>query len=151
MEPEEFIDWLDPHARRYQERWMLPAAVAVAQAALETGWGRAIRGNNLFGIKARKGQPSQVFTTHEVIDGKRVKLDDRFRVFDTIDDAFDGLAIFILENPRYAGAVAARRDPEAFTDALARAGYATDPLYATKIRSIMRRYLLVQRFGVPVG
>lgn len=146
--PEEFISRLLPHARRYQEKFGLPGCVAIAQAALETAWGRAIKGNNLFGIKARPGYATQTFVTHEYVDGRRVKLTDAFSAFRDFDEAFDALGS-LLSTTRYAPARAVAHDPEAFADTLQRCGYATDPAYATKVKAILRKWRLAERLPPP--
>lgn len=146
--PETFIAKLLPHARRYQERYGLPGCVAIAQAALETGWGRAIKGNNLFGIKDRPGGGRQTFTTHEYVGGKRVRVVDAFEAFPSVDAAFDELAELLMTS-RYAPVRAVAHDPEAFADALQRCGYATDPAYATKLKAILRKWRLAERLPPP--
>ena len=47
----------------------VPPVGLLAQAALETGWGNAMPGNNIFGIKAGAGQASTA--TGDSRDGRR--------------------------------------------------------------------------------
>lgn len=147
-EQDEVIEKLLPHARRYQERWKLPGCVAIAQAILETGWLRRVRGNNLFGIKARPGYATQTFVTHEYVNGRKVKMRDEFSAYQSWDAAFDALGS-LLSLPRYAPARAVAHDPEAFAEALQACGYATDPQYAAKLTSILRRWRLAERLPPP--
>jgi flagellum-specific peptidoglycan hydrolase FlgJ len=108
--------------------------VAVAMAALETGWGKHVKGDNYFGIKGK----GQKFTTHEFIDGKKVKMDDEFKEFSGFDGSVAGLVDFLKTNPRYSEALKAKT-PQEQAKALQDAGYATDPRYAEKLISIMKR------------
>ncbi|MCP1366804.1 glucosaminidase domain-containing protein, partial [Halomonas sp. BBD48] len=120
----------------------------LAQAALETGWGKheiptADGGNshNLFGIKAGsrwRGETTDITTT-EYVNGRPIKQVDRFRVYDSFEDAFTDYARLIGDNPRYAGVVAAP-DAASAARALQTAGYATDPAYADKLIAVMTSF-----------
>lgn len=117
-----------------------PEAI-IAQAALETGWGKAAIGNNIFGIKAAGGWSgkTQDVQTWEHIDGQNVQMVDTFRDYDSIADSFSDHFRFLSENSRYRNAgVFAKQGDEAYFAALQRAGYATDPAYAAKLGSILR-------------
>lgn len=121
-----------------------PEAI-IAQAALETGWGRAAIGKNLFGVKADpswKGKTQTVTTwedTNGAAEGGVVYLNDAFRDYDSFEDSFADHFAFLEKNSRYRQAgVFARAGDEAYFMALSRAGYATDPAYAAKLGSILR-------------
>lgn len=144
--PEAFISELWPHAQRAAEDLGISPKVLLAQAALESGWGkRQIRhadgrpSFNLFGIKAGKswsGDRVQVSTleyTGTVSERRR----ENFRAYDSLSEAFDDYVGLLKNNPRYRQALEAGKDQGAFADALQRAGYATDPRYAAKIKSIL--------------
>ncbi|HEX8365231.1 MAG TPA: glucosaminidase domain-containing protein [Allosphingosinicella sp.] len=136
-----FIAKLLPAARKVKESWGVRVAVTIAQAALETGWGQSVKSNAYFGIKGKSPSgKSTTFTTHEVIGGKAIKLDDKFRAYESLDEAADDYGRFLNENPRYAKCFSHKDDPEQFVTELAAAGYATDPDYAAKIISMIRRY-----------
>ncbi len=117
-----------------------PAAV-VAQAALESGWGRAAIGHNLFGIKADSSWHGarQLVTTREVIDGEDVTLKDWFRDYDTFADSIVDHFQFLRANSRYAKCF----DPDnsmtdrQYFEALQNAGYATDPAYVTLLCGVL--------------
>jgi flagellar protein FlgJ len=140
-----FIDKMMPHADAASRSSGIPAQFIVAQAALETGWGRAEpRGAdgqpsyNIFGIKAGSHWtgPTVDATTTEYVDGVAQKRTERFRAYGSHAEAFEDYANLIAGNPRYA-AVLGTRDPAAFAQGLARAGYATDPAYAEKLIRII--------------
>ena len=123
----------------------IPARFLLAQAALESGWGkREIRGadgtasHNLFGIKAGRNWTGRVVeaATTEYVDGKPVRSVERFRAYGSYAESFRDYASLIANNPRYAQ-VRGRQDEVAFAYGLQRAGYATDPLYADKLLRVM--------------
>jgi len=140
-----FLASLAGPAKQAEQSSGVPAELILAQAALETGWGQreiptANGGNshNLFGIKAGQswqGATTEITTT-EYVDGRPIKMADRFRVYDSYADAFTDYAKLIGDNPRYQGVVAAS-SPDMAAQALQQGGYATDPRYAEKLRGIM--------------
>jgi flagellar protein FlgJ len=144
--PEQFITDIWPHAAHAAERLGVDPRALVAQAALETGWGRNVTrtsdgtsGNNLFNIKAdrRWDGPRVTVRTLEFERGVPRQEVAAFRAYPDLKSAFDDYVDFMKGNPRYAEALAHGREPAHFADHLQRAGYATDPGYASKIRSIL--------------
>jgi flagellum-specific peptidoglycan hydrolase FlgJ len=124
----------------------VPASVTIAQAILESYWGSSRlskEANNYFGIKAQTKQGtagSVTFQVWEVIGGRNVMQNQAFRAYNAIADSFTDHGRFFIENGRYAAAMAARKDPRQFAREIARAGYATDPAYASKLIALMDRY-----------
>ena len=143
--PTDFVHQLSEPAREASRRTGMPAPLILAQAALETGWGRreittADGGNshNLFGIKAGadwNGATTEV-VTHEYINGQRTRMVERFRVYESYADAFADHGRLISENPRYAPVLQAT-DAQQAARALQSGGYATDPAYADKLVALM--------------
>jgi flagellar protein FlgJ len=126
----------------------VPAPLILAQAALESGWGkREIRADdgtqshNLFGIKADRSWkgPTVETTTTEYVDGEPQKVRAKFRAYGSYEEAFTDYAKFITRNPRYAN-VLATDDPAAAAHGLQKAGYATDPQYGHKLVRIMQKF-----------
>lgn len=144
---EAFVSRLLPAAQRASEASGVPAQLIMAQAALESGWGkREIRMEdgsssfNVFGIKADrswKGPVAETATT-EFVNGAPQKTRAAFRAYGSYDEAFADYAKFLSNNPRYSGVVATR-DPAEAAHGLQRAGYATDPEYGGKLVRIMRQ------------
>jgi flagellum-specific peptidoglycan hydrolase FlgJ len=134
---EAFVASLMPAAMEASKRTGVDPRIIVAQAAQETGWGKSAPGNNYFGIKSHGKGGGQTFATHEVIDGKRVKMNDSFRQFASPGDSVAGYADFLLENPRYKPMMSAQ-GLDAQLQALGASGYATDPNYAQSVGSIAR-------------
>ena len=132
----------------------IPAAFMVAQAALETGWGRreilhadGSPSHNLFGIKAGPGWKGPVaeVTTTEFVEGRPVKLKAAFRAYGSYAESFADYARLIGTSPRYAQVMASADDAARFAQGLQRAGYATDPQYADKLARVIDTTLRLQR------
>ncbi|MCO7247819.1 flagellar assembly peptidoglycan hydrolase FlgJ [Halomonas sp. Mc5H-6] len=142
---DQFMNTLAPSAQAASRTTGVPAELILAQAALETGWGQheiatqtGRNSHNVFGIKAGghwDGETTEV-VTHEYIDGRRQKIVDTFRVYDSYEHAFTDYANLIGNNPRYAGVTQAPSAEQAARE-LQRGGYATDPRYAEKLVSVM--------------
>jgi len=140
-----FAASLWPYAAEASKLIGLDPKLLIAQAALETGWGRFIAkdaqgnsSNNLFNIKASKrdaGESLEVKTT-EYIDNKPVKLTAAFKIYPSPGHSFQDYLNLIQGSPRYREAVESAHDPEAYARALQKAGYATDPEYANKMLAI---------------
>lgn len=120
-----------------------PQAV-VAQAALESGWGAAAIGNNVFGIKAGGSWAGkrQLVWTREVINGQSIMIQDWFRDYDSLADCIADHFEFLKRNTRYAAAGVFDYDDsksdEDYFAALKRAGYATDPDYVSSLIAMLR-------------
>ena len=143
--PQDFIRELWSAAEQAAQDIGVNPAALLAQAALETGWGKHVmRGDqgqsshNLFGIKAdRRWQGDSVRkTTLEYKEGIALKTRADFRSYDNYEQAFKDYVDFIKTNPRYQDALRVTEDPKAYFQALQKAGYATDPTYAEKITRI---------------
>ena len=132
----------------------IPATFMIAQAAHETGWGRHEIRNadgttsyNLFGIKAGpnwKGAITDVTTT-EYYGGKAHKVTQTFRAYASYAESFADYASTMKNSPRYAAVVAAGHDAGGFARGLQKAGYATDPAYATKLAKMIHMTERVQQ------
>lgn len=161
--PEAFIEALWPAASEAASELELAPEALIAQAALETGWGRHVIGSargsshNLFGIKADQRWPGDrvAVSTLEYRDGVALKTRADFRSYASYRESFADYVAFVGGNPRYADAMAASGDSRAYFRELQRAGYATDPAYAEKIGRILdsepMRSALQQREAVNAG
>ena len=143
--PSDFIAKLYPYAQKAASLLGVEPKFLIAQAALETGWGQKLINHqdgsasfNLFGIKANKGwQGEQTsITTHEFMQGRKVKIQDEFRAYRNWQHGFDDYVNFIKTNERYQTAVANAGDANRYFEELQKAGYATDPNYADKINRV---------------
>jgi flagellar protein FlgJ len=143
--PEAFVAEVWPHAQAAAAELGVDPRMLVAQAALETGWGRStMRGadgaasHNVFGVKATGGWQGAAVSqaTLEFRDGVMQRERAAFRAYGSVGESFADYVRLVKDNPRYSDALAAGTDGGRFADALARAGYATDPQYAAKLKAI---------------
>jgi flagellar protein FlgJ len=156
----EFIATMLPMAEEAAARIGVDPKVLVAQAALETGWGKSVmRSNeggsshNLFGIKAGsswQGDQARAITS-EFRNGQMVKETASFRSYDSYADSFHDLVNTLQKNDRYQDVVKAADNPEQFVKELQKAGYATDPNYASKISSIAKQMQAYQNYASTTG
>ena len=132
-------------AQTAQARTKIPAAITLAQWAIESGYGKHMPAgsNNPFGIKAAAGQPYVEARTREVVGGRTIYIDARFRKFASLDDAFKKHGELLATGRPYAHARTLIADPDKFADALTGV-YATDPNYGTLLKSVMRSADLYQ-------
>jgi flagellar protein FlgJ len=144
--PQRFVVGLMPWAREAAARLGIAPEALLAQAALETGWGRSVihgsggnNSHNLFGIKAdgRWGGGRVAVSTLEYVDGVAVRRKEPFRAYASYRESFDDYVGFVRDNPRYREALTHTDDPAAYFDALQKAGYATDPAYADKVMRVL--------------
>ena len=152
-----FIQQHDDAAKAAEAATGIPASFMIAQAAHESGWGKReikLRDGstsfNVFGIKATsnwKGPVAEVQTT-EFIDGKPQKVTAKFRAYASYEEAFKDYARLLGSNARYADVVAKAQKgggAETFAQGLQKAGYATDPEYASKLARVINTTVRVQR------
>ena len=150
----DFVQKHSAAAQRVQQQSGIPASFMIGQAGHETGWGRGeIRNGdgsnsfNLFGIKAGGSWTGKVaeITTTEYVDGEPRKVTAKFRAYDSYEESFRDYARLINESPRYAQARQQTGSVHAYASELQRAGYATDPAYASKLSRAINATLQVQR------
>ncbi len=132
----------------------IPAPFMLAQAALETGWGKreiigrdGTNSHNLFGIKAggNWNGPTVEVTTTEYISGQPRKMIQKFRAYASEAESFADYARLMKDSPRYAKVVEKAADAKSFAMGLQKAGYATDPLYGDKLGKVINTTLRLQR------
>jgi len=151
-----FIREVWPQAQQAGAELGVAPTSLVAQAALETDWGRSVprdasgrSSHNLFGIKAGaawKGQ-SVSTVTQEFAGAPQTagpSSDPQaarptvasFRAYSGRGESFRDYVALIGSDPRYAHALNTGDDVHAFASALQRGGYATDPDYARKLSAV---------------
>ncbi len=143
--PEGFVASIWGHAQQAARELGVDAKALVAQAALETGWGRKLiqrnggagSSHNLFGIKATGWSGERATTgTHEYVNGVRRNETASFRAYGSVGESFADYVKLLKNSPRYQNALQAGTDVRGFARGLQQAGYATDPSYAAKIAAI---------------
>ena len=151
-----FTDAVIAAAQLSQKTWGVPASVSLAQYAIESAYGTRMPPNsfNCFGIKARDGQDFVTAKTREVVGGKSVYIQAKFRKFSSFDEAFDEHAKLLATKSIYADAMTAWKDKNdlALGIHLMARKYATDPTYAATLLSLIKGQNLAQYdHGQPVA
>ena len=149
--PEEFTQHILPYAQKAAKELGVSSLVLVSQAALETGWGKAVTRHqdgsssfNLFNIKAdnRWDGDHVIKSTLEYDNGLAKYEKASFRSYDSYADSFADYVNFLRTNSRYADALrnqSNQGDDKLFIKDIHKAGYATDPNYADKVLNILKR------------
>jgi flagellar protein FlgJ len=137
-----FVRTLEPLAQSAGQSLGVAPDTLIAQAALETGWGRNMptdgngrSSSNLFGVKAGdswRGAAVQATTT-EYDQGTPSTTRAAFRSYGDVSQSVGDYVSLLQTSPRYAGALGAGSDVHAFANGLQRGGYATDPDYVNKL------------------
>jgi len=157
--PESFVSQIWHHAQQAAHELGVNVRALIAQAALETGWGKhGIKrdgggdAHNLFGIKATgwKGEHAHI-QTHEYRNGERRNERADFRAYSSMGESFADYVKMLKQNPRYQKALQTGDNVHGFANALQKAGYATDPDYAKKISAIANGPVLKRVLDKMVG
>ena len=136
---EAFLAAYTPVAKEVADDLGVSYRIVLAQAALESGWGKSVKGNGLMAIKSHGEEGGVDVVTHEVVNGKRVKMTDSFRQYDSPEDSIRGYGKFLKANTRYKHFLrAGAENEEAQLSALQSSGYATDPMYSQKLKNIIK-------------
>jgi peptidoglycan hydrolase FlgJ len=144
-EKTQFVRTLWPQAQAAAQQLGVQPLSVVAQAALESNWGRSMprdasgaSSHNLFGVKAGGswGGDAATAATQEFDGSGMVGVRSAFRAYPDSQAALQDYVATLKGNPRYSAALGAGNDVAAFADALQKGGYATDPHYAAKVASV---------------
>jgi Uncharacterized protein conserved in bacteria (DUF2272)/Mannosyl-glycoprotein endo-beta-N-acetylglucosaminidase/Putative peptidoglycan binding domain len=137
-----FIEFVGLRARKAMAATGVPASVTVAQAIIETGWGKHTIGSakNLFGIKGKGPAGTVRVPTREFVNGTWVTIEADFAKYDSFAQSITEHARFFLKNKRYKAALKGKDDPDAFARAIQKAGYATAPDYADQLIKVMKAH-----------
>ncbi len=140
-----FANALWPEARQAARQLGVNPVSLLAQAALETNWGRSVpqdasgaTSNNLFGIKAGSiwSGPAVSSSTREYSGGTTTTVKAQFRSYGSASQCFQDYVDLLKSNARYAAALGTGNDVQAFGSALQQGGYATDPAYVRKLTAV---------------
>ncbi|MCR4443398.1 MAG: stalk domain-containing protein [Peptococcaceae bacterium] len=150
MEKSKFLDFVSGLAVKSREKTGMSAALQVAQAILETGWGQSTPVDkytgklsyNLFGIKGQGPAGSVISNTWEEYNGNTYRVDAEFRAYYKPEDSWDDHKKLLLNSSRYGPFRAVMNDSTLGAWALKRCGYATDSRYPLKLIDIIKRYNL---------
>ncbi|MFI5891296.1 sporangiospore maturation cell wall hydrolase GsmA [Actinoplanes sp. NPDC051513] len=152
--PDQFIVAAAPGAQKGWREYGVPASVTIAQAILESGWGRSslsVTDSNYFGIKCQGSsygtlaKGCHVYNTTECDKaGKCFATTGSFRIYANMANSFRDHGNFLRVNSRYKPAFSYTKDANKFIWQVWKAGYATDPNYYTKITTLMASHNLYQ-------
>ena len=160
MTTKDFVKKYHGFALQTQDKTGISATFILAQAALESGWGKHAPGNMFFGVKDTDGVNGneQLLTTTEYLKTDKAKfpvvlsiekvlrngvqwfkyrVKDYFRKYPTPEASFTDHAMFFIRNKRYSKALQFRDNPYRFAQEVAKAGYATDPNYSNKLSQVI--------------
>jgi hypothetical protein len=149
--PSAFLAQASAPAQAGQRSYQVPASVSLGQAILESAWGESSltkEGHAFFGVKCTPGGDNGPFAsrclkkvTQECRpDGSCSSVTAYFRAYRSDADSFRDHGRLLRTKARYAPAFRYTKNPDQFIREVAKAGYATDPDYATKIISLMKKY-----------
>lgn len=139
---DQYIQKFAKYAVEEMEKYKIPASITLAQGLLETGGGQsrlAQEGKNHFGIKCK-----------EDWTGKTMKHTDDapnecFRVYDDPRQSYEDHSIFLSTRKYYANLFKLdMKDYRAWATGLKKAGYATNPRYASILITKIEKYKLYE-------
>jgi flagellar protein FlgJ len=133
-----FSQKLMPLLRRAGEQLGVSPKILLAQAAIETGWGRSVVGNNLFGIKAGSSWTGAKIdaATHEYENGQLISITDAFRAYPNAEASVQDFVSLVQSSPRYRAALGKADDVVGYAQALIAGGWATDINYVGKLQTV---------------
>lgn len=148
MNKQDFLKEVAFYAVADYERSKVLPSLTIAQAILESGWGKsglAKNSNNLFGIKAGSSWKAakRLYPTKEFLNGKWVTVQAFFREYSTFKGSIKDHNDLLLR-PRYKKVISSTNYKEACHE-IWKAGYATDPNYPKLLISIIEQHKL-QRY-----
>lgn len=154
-----FLKAAIPGAQASDRETQVPAAVTLAQAILESGWGQfSAGGNNYFGIKAQATKTPGIYDwgtlgrgcvlrkTQEEVGGRLQYEIAAFRAYKGLKDSIRDHGVRLRSNPVYAKAFDHVDDDARFAKEMGRY-YATDSGYARKLIDLIEKYDL-ERYDV---
>ena len=138
--PTEFVETLLPFSKKAGKELGIDPKLILAQAALETNWGRSIPKHqdgsssfNLFGLKGQSTLGNSVkLHTKEFKAGKAYRQFANFRAYTCFSECFTDY-VRIISGNRYQRKIQNAKTPQEIATGIQRAGYATDPHYARKL------------------
>jgi lysozyme len=141
-----FIESLQDGAIAGWDEYGVLPSVTVAQAILESGWGKSTlstEAHNLFGIKGTYNGNYVNYPTKEYVNGSYVTVYAEFRAYDNNSESVEDHGYFLYSNSRYSNLLGVT-NYETVAEDLQSDGYATDPSYASSLIKIIEEYNLTQ-------
>lgn len=148
-----FIESVAPGAINGWNKYGVLPSVTVAQAIIESGWGRsglATQAHNLFGIKGSYNGNSVTMPTREVYGGRSVYINDAFRAYANNSQSVEDHGDFLYVNSCYHNLLG-DTNYASVARKLQADGYATDPNYANALIRMVQTYGLNQLDSVAIS
>ena len=143
MTNNEFIEQIGNYVEKYACKYGIKVlSPIIAQAILESGWGRSTLANkyhNYFGLKCGmswKGKSVNMKTSEEYEVGVHTQIRDNFRVFDDMKSGVKGYFDFI-NCSRYSN-LKGVTNPETYLKNIKNDGYATSSKYVENLMKVIR-------------
>ncbi len=149
-----FIQAAAPAAQLSAKQYGVPASITIAQAILESEWGKsglATEANNYFGVKAIQGEDYVEFKTTEFVRGVATHPMADFAKYASVADSFAAHAKLLSGLPRYAAAMKVAKSPALFAQAIKACGYSTAPNYPQMLMQLVQEFDLGKFDVAPVG
>ncbi|WP_245592899.1 glycoside hydrolase family 73 protein [Carnobacterium funditum] len=148
---QQFIVQTAEYAKNLKETYGILPSISIAQAILESDWGRSelsVKNNNFYGIKGDNPNKTVMMNTKEFVNGEWIEIKAPFRKYDSWQESMDEHARLIVYGTtwnanQYSTVLAATEYKEA-AYALEKSGYATDPDYPVKLIRLIEQYNLHQ-------
>lgn len=141
-----FINSVATGAINGWKKYRILPSVSIAQAIVESGWGKsqlATIGNNLFGIKGRYQNQYVLMPTQEYVNGQYITINAEFRKYPSWSTSIEDHGNFLNINSRYSNILGVR-DYRKVTQGLQDDGYATSPTYAANLNNIIEENSLTR-------
>ena len=148
-----FIQSVAPGAIQGWNEYKVLPSITVAQAIVESGWGRSAlstQAHNLFGIKGSYNGNSVVMRTREVYGGRSVYVNANFRAYANNSESVTDHGRFLNVNSRYRNLLG-DTNYASVANKLRQDGYATDPSYASTLIRFVQTYNLNQLDAVALS
>lgn len=142
MTNSEFIEQIGKYVEKYACKYEIKVhSPIIAQAILESGWGRSTLASkyyNYFGLKCGSswtGKSVNLRTSEEYEIGVHTQIRDNFRVFDDMESGIKGYFDFINYS-RYAN-LKGVTNPETYLKNIKNDGYATSSKYVENLMKVI--------------
>ncbi len=153
QEQQDFIEQLGSAAQKTYSEYKILPSMTVAQAILESGWGKSSLSAlyyNFFGMKADSSYTGEsvVLRTGEEVNGIMITVNGTFRVYHSFEEGIEGYYQFITGYERYSNLIG-ETDYKESCRKIQADGWATASNYADYLISLIESFNLT-RFDIPI-
>lgn len=144
MKSTEFIEKIGALAQKDMQKSGILASLTIAQAILESNWGRSgltTSANNLFGIKGEYKGKFVEMKTKEWTGNEFIEISSKFRKYPSWEESISDHSALFNKLDRYSN-LRGCTDYQTACNNVYKDGYATDPSYPTKLIYLIERHNL---------